>query len=100
MRIVARRHLAEFAEQHADERSSLAQWERLVRASAWISLSDVQASLQKAKALGGDRVRFEVSGGAYRLVAAFDFARQIAFIKFIGSHAEYDRVDALRVSQF
>lgn len=47
-----------------------------------------------------ERVRFEVAGGNYRLVAAFDFRRQIAFVKFIGTHAEYDRSDALKVSRF
>ncbi len=47
-----------------------------------------------------ERVRFEVAGGNYRLVAAFDFRRQIAFVKFIGTHAEYDRIDALTVSEF
>lgn len=41
-----------------------------------------------------------LSVGNYRLVAAFDFRRQIAFVKFIGTHAEYDRIDALKVSQF
>jgi mRNA-degrading endonuclease HigB of HigAB toxin-antitoxin module len=45
-------------------------------------------------------LRFEVAGGNYRLVAAFDFRRQIAFVKFIGTHPEYDRIDALKVSQF
>ena len=54
----------------------------------------------KAKVLNRERVRFEVAGGNYRLVAAFDFRRQIAFAKFIGTHAEYDRIDALKVSQF
>ena len=47
-----------------------------------------------------DRVRFEVAGGNYRLAAAFDFRRQVAFVKFIGTHAEYDRIDALTISQF
>ena len=56
--------------------------------------------MSKAKVLNRERVRFEVAGGNYRLVAAFDFRRQIAFVKFIGTHAEYDRIDALKVSQF
>jgi len=43
---------------------------------------------------------FEVAGGNYRLVVAFDFRRQVAFVKFIGTHAEYDRIDALTVSQY
>jgi mRNA interferase HigB len=50
--------------------------------------------------LNRDRVRFEIAGGNYRLVAAFDFRRKIAFVKFIGTHAEYDRTDALTASQF
>ena len=61
---------------------------------------DVQADFPKAKMLNGERVRFEIQGGAFRLVAAFDFRRQIAFIKFVGTHAAYDRIDALTVSRF
>jgi mRNA-degrading endonuclease HigB of HigAB toxin-antitoxin module len=54
----------------------------------------------KSKVLNSDRARFEVAGGNYRLVVAFDFRRQVAFVKFIGTHAEYDRIDALTVSQY
>jgi mRNA-degrading endonuclease HigB of HigAB toxin-antitoxin module len=46
------------------------------------------------------RVRYEVAGGNYRLIVAFDFRRQIAFVKFIGTHAEYDAIDPLTVSQY
>jgi mRNA interferase HigB len=60
----------------------------------------LQKAAPKAKVLNRERVRFEVAGGNYRLVAAFDFRRQIAFVKFIGTHAECDRIDALTVSQF
>ena len=45
-------------------------------------------------------MRFQVSGGDYRLIVAFDFGRQIAFVKFLGTHAQYDRIDALTVSIF
>jgi mRNA interferase HigB len=47
-----------------------------------------------------DRTRFDVAGGNYRLIAAFDFRRQIVFVKFIGTHAEYDAIDALTVARF
>ncbi len=63
-------------------------------------MADVQADYAKAKVLNGERVRFEIQGGAFRLVAALDFRRQIAFIKFVGTHADYDRIDALTVSSF
>ena len=50
--------------------------------------------------LNRDRARFEVAGGSYRLIASFDFRRQIVFVKFIGTHAEYDAIDALTVTRF
>ena len=63
-------------------------------------MADVQAAFPKAKALNGERARFEVAGGNYRLIVAFNFRAGIAFIKFLGTHAEYDRIDALTVSIF
>jgi mRNA interferase HigB len=60
----------------------------------------MQRAVPRAKVLNRERVRFEVAGGNYRLIAAFDFRRQIAFIEFLGTHEDYDRVDALTVSQF
>ena len=63
-------------------------------------MNDVQLAYPKAKALNGGRARFEIQGGDFRLIAAFDFGRQLAFIKFIGTHAEYDRIDALTAARF
>jgi mRNA interferase HigB len=100
MRIIARSVLVQFAEKHADARASLETWYRLVKSAQWKTADDIQKAAPKAKVLSGERVRFEVAGGNYRLIAAFDFRRQIAFVKFVGSHAEYDRIDALTVSQF
>jgi len=63
-------------------------------------MNDVQSAFSKAKVLGAERARFEIADGDFRLIAAFDFARQIVFVKFIGTHAEYDRVHALSLAQF
>ena len=79
---------------------ALERWLKRVRAARWTSTDDVQRAAPKCKALNRERVRFEVAGGNYRLVVAFDFRRQAAFVKFIGTHAECDRVDALTVSLF
>ena len=65
-----------------------------------MSTDEVRQAAPRAKILNRERVRFEVAGGNYRLVVAFDFRRQLAFVKFIGTHAEYDRVDVLTASQF
>jgi mRNA interferase HigB len=72
----------------------------LTKAAHWESTSDVQSAAPKAKVLNRERVRFEIAGGNYRLVVAFDFWRQIVFVKFIGTHAQYDTIDALTVSKF
>jgi mRNA interferase HigB len=63
-------------------------------------MDDIRRAAPKAKVLNSDRARFEVAGGNYRLIAPFDFRRQILFVKFIGTHAEYDAIDALTVSRF
>lgn len=87
-------------ERHPKTRASLTHWQSVVKAATWTNASEVQEAFSKAKALNGERVRFEVAGGDYRLVAAFDFRRSIAFVKFVGTHADYDRIDALIVSLF
>ncbi len=63
-------------------------------------MDDIRRAAPKAKVLNRDRVRFEVAGGNYRLIASFDFRRQIVLVKFIGTHAEYDAIDALTVARF
>jgi mRNA interferase HigB len=100
MRIIARNVLVAFWERHPETKVALERWHRLTKAAQWASTDDVQRTVPKAKVLNRERVRFEVAGGNYRLVVAFDFRRQIAFVKFIGTHAQYDAVDALTISQF
>jgi mRNA interferase HigB len=100
MRVIARNVLVAFWDKHPEAKTSLERWYRLVHAARWASAAEVQNAAPKAKVLNRERVRFEVAGGNYRLVAAFDFRRQIVFIKFIGTHAEYDRIDAMTVAQF
>jgi HTH-type transcriptional regulator/antitoxin HigA len=100
MRAIARNTLVEFWGKHPEARVALERWHQLVRAAEWTSMEAVQKAAPKFKVLNRERVRFEVAGGNYRLVAAFDFRRQVVFVKFIGTHAEYDRMDALTISQF
>jgi mRNA interferase HigB len=100
MRVIARNTLVGFWSAHPETKVSLERWLKHVRAAHWTSTDEIQKAAPKCNALNRERVRFEVMGGNYRLVVAFDFRRQAAFIKFIGAHAEYDRVDALTVSLF
>ena len=100
MRLIARNVLKAFATSHPETTVALDRWERLIRAATWFSMDDVRQAVPKAKILNRERVRFEIAGGNYRLIAAFDFNRQIIFVKFLGTHAEYDKIDATRVSMF
>jgi mRNA interferase HigB len=100
MRLISRSTLVDYWTAHPATEASLTHWIRVIKAADWKSPADVVASFSKAKALDGERVRFEVAGGDYRLIASFDFERGIAFVKFVGTHAEYDRIDALTVSLF
>jgi mRNA interferase HigB len=98
MRVIARNTLVGFWGDHPETRISLERWLQLVKAAHWTSTGEVQKAAPRAKVLNRERVRFEIAGGNYRLIAAFDFRRRIAFVKFIGTHAEYDRIDALTAS--
>ncbi|HMK89263.1 MAG TPA: type II toxin-antitoxin system HigB family toxin [Methylocystis sp.] len=100
MRIIKRGVLAAFWTAHPETEASLEHWLRVAEHANWRSGSEVTATFPKAKALNAERVRFEVAGGNYRLVVAFRYDLRIGWIKFLGTHAEYDRVDALTVSQF
>jgi mRNA interferase HigB len=100
MRVIAWSTLVAFYGTHPETKVSLTRWREIVRRASWGSMNEIQTAFPKAKVLSGERVRFEIAGGNYRLVAAFDFRRQIAFVKFVGTHAEYDSVNALTISQF
>jgi len=100
MRVIAFSSLRAFAERHPKARPAIDRWHRAFKILEPASMSEVQAAFPKAKVLNGDRVRFEIAGGQFRLIAAFDFEKQIVFVKFLGTHAEYDAIDALTVSQF
>lgn len=100
MRVISRHVLVDFWNKHPEAKVPLERWYRLVRAAQWRSMDDIQKAAPKAKVLNSERVRFAIAGGNHRAVVAFDFRRQVAFVKFIGTHAEYDRIDALTISQF
>jgi mRNA interferase HigB len=100
MRIIAQHTLVEFWEKHPRAKPSLIHWHQITKSANWQQAQDILGSFSKAKVLGPERARFEIGGGDYRLIVAFDFRRQIAFVKFLGTHAEYDRIDDLTVSLF
>ena len=100
VRIISWNTLSSYAEKHPEAKVPLERWRTLVKAAKWNSMEDVRSAAPSAKILNGERARFEIVGGNYRMVIAFNFVKGIAFVKFIGTHAEYDRIDALTVALF
>ena len=97
MRIVARRALVDFYGTHGDAKVALETWYRLAKKAAWKSPKDVRESDPRASVIANDRVVFDIRGGHYRLVAAIHYRTGIVFIRFIGTHADYDEIDATTI---
>ncbi|WP_275198967.1 type II toxin-antitoxin system HigB family toxin [Bradyrhizobium sp. CSA207] len=100
MRIIKQSTLAKFSAVNPKAKPALTRWVTLVKAAKWSSMNEVQVTVPGVVVLNGERARFEIAGGNFRLIVSFSFRHQIAFIKFIGSHAEYDKVDALTVAKY
>jgi mRNA interferase HigB len=100
MNVIKRASLQEFWQKHPETEQPLKEWFRSVKQANWTCMNDVKKTYSKAKPLNDERIRFEICGGNYRLIVAFKFSAKIAFIKFIGTHEEYDRIDALTVDRF
>ena len=103
MRIIARSTLVRFIARlagHKEQRAvkaTLDSWFQEVRKAQWKSSADVKASYAHASVVGADRVVFNIKGNAYRLVVAVDYRRGIVFIKWLGTHAAYDKIDVKTV---
>ena len=68
-------------------------WFDEVRKADWKTATDVRQSFATASIVGADRLAFNIKGNSYRLVVAVDYARSTVWIKWIGSHADYDDID-------
>lgn len=97
MRIIAKRTLRAYWEREPRAEQPLRAWYAVARKADWSSLSDVKAVYGHASIVSNDRVAFNIGGNRYRLVIRFDYSRRIGFVRFVGNHAEYDRIDASQV---
>ncbi len=100
MRVIARRTLLEFVESLKGQKAvgdALAAWFHEAQRAAWRNSAEVKRSYGAASIVSADRVVFNIKGNDYRLVTAIDYRRQIVFIKWLGPHRDYDRIDARTV---
>lgn len=101
MHVVSHATLVDFYSQpqHHDARGALQTWYQVVCQAQWRGPADVKAQFGSASIVGNNRVVFNIKGNDYRLIVAFAYRMQWAFIKFVGTHAQYDQVDAATVDQ-
>ncbi len=97
MRIIAKRTLRTFWEREPRAEQPLKAWYAVARKADWSSPADVKAVYGNASIVAGNRVVFNIGGNRHRLVVRFDYSRRIGFVRFVGTHAEYDRIDATQV---
>jgi len=103
MRIIARSTLHAFVDSLAGRKdrqavkAALDAWFHDAKRAKWRTMADVKRRYATASVVTADRVIFNIKGNSYRLVVAIDFEKQIVWIKWIGSHKEYDRIDVAKV---
>jgi mRNA interferase HigB len=97
MRIIAKRTLREFWERYPEAKEPLLAWYREVEKQDWDRPADVKAKYGGASIVGDNRVVFNIKGNDYRLVVKINYPYRVVYIRFVGTHAEYDAIDVKEV---
>ena len=97
MRVISRKKLREFWEDYPDAREALQAWYADTKRADWQSPADIRNRYATASILPNNRVVFNIKGNHYRLIVAIKFDFQIVYIRFVGTHSQYDRVDATEI---
>lgn len=97
MHIISRPKLIDFWKTHPDTEIPLRLWFKKVQTSKWKNVNELKRDFPSADYVGSNRVIFNIKGNKYRIVVVVFFMGQKMFIRFIGTHAEYDKIDAKKV---
>ncbi len=97
MRVIAKRALREFWENHADSEQALRAWYQIADKADWATPADVLSEFPRSSIVGSNKIVFKIRGNEYRLIVEVNYKFRRIWIRFIGTHAEYDKVNAERV---
>jgi mRNA interferase HigB len=97
MRIIAKRVLRAFWELHPAAEQPLLAWYRETLKEDWDTPAKVKAKYRNASLIGDNRVVFNIKGNDYRLVVKINYPYRVVYVRFVGTHAEYDGIDAEEV---
>lgn len=97
MVIISYRKLRDFVDLHIDAKDALNNWYRLVDAADWANYHEIKAMFNSVDAVGNDRFVFNIRGNNYRIVALIFFDVRTVYIRFVGAHREYERIDSTTI---
>lgn len=97
MRVIAKRTLTSFSENHSDAEQALLAWYQEAEKAIWKSPNELKQQYVNASILGDKRVVFNIHGNKYRLIVDIEYKLQIIFIVWVGTHESYDKIDAKKV---
>lgn len=96
MRIVTYKRIKEFTEKHPISENSLNLWYHTVLGKQWIDFNDIKRTFNSVDYVGGNRYVFNIKGNDFRLIAIISFNAQKVYIRFIGTHSEYNRIKNIK----
>ena len=97
LRIISKKILREFWEKHSDSQQQLKSWFQETSAVEWKNSKEIKKKYPSASFLVDNRVVFNIKGNKYRLIAKINYDYHMIWIRFIGTHAEYDKIDATKI---
>ena len=97
MRIFTEQRLKEYVEKNPDSKVALQDWVSTVKKSNWTCFADIKKTYNSVDSIGSQRYVFNIKGNSYRLVVVIKFTIQFVYIRFIGTHEEYNRINYLTI---
>lgn len=97
MRVISRKKLREFSEKHPNSRIPFQAWYADTKQAQWKLPNDIKKIYCNASIVANNRVVFNIKGNDYRLVAAINYNFSIVYIRFVGTHKEYDLIDVTKI---
>lgn len=97
MRVISKKTLRNYISQHPDCEQALLTWHKEAKSAKWKSPTDIKLTYPSASILNNNRVAFNLKGNHYRLIAKINYSLFIVWIRFIGTHTQYDKIDANKI---
>ena len=97
MRIFTEQMIKQYAEKNPKSKTALQEWTKIVKRSEWTSFSDIKKTFNSVDNVGNQHYVFNIKGNDYRLVVVIKFTIKFIYIRFIGTHKEYDKIDCKNI---